>query len=235
MADYLIKSSTLSGIANAIRSKSGTDTEIPVSNMAPMINQITTIDGLIERSICEIVSDAELVSDYAFYENNTIIGAYLPKAVSVGRNAFTNCTKLTSVYLPMATSIGINGFANCSLLKSVYIPNVTTLSIVAFSNCSSIESLNLPLVSTLDGQALYNCSSLKSLILRAPGVVTINGSTVLKGTPIEAKTGYIYVPRALVDSYKADDTWKSFSTQIRALEDYTVNGTASGELDKNKI
>ena len=34
------------------------------------------------------------------------------------------------------------------------------------------------------------------------------------------KTGYIYVPRALVNSYKAATNWSTFASQIRAIEDY---------------
>lgn len=48
-------------------------------------------------------------------------------------------------------------------------------------------------------------------------------------------TGYIYVPRALVDTYKAATNWSTIADQFRALEDYTVDGTITGELDESKI
>ena len=53
--------------------------------------------------------------------------------------------------------------------------------------------------------------------------------------PIMKGEGYIYVPRALVDSYKVATNWSSWATQFRALEDYTVDGTTTGELDETKI
>lgn len=40
---------------------------------------------------------------------------------------------------------------------------------------------------------------------------------------------------ALVDSYKAATNWSTYATQFRALEDYTVDGTITGELDSTKI
>jgi hypothetical protein len=54
-------------------------------------------------------------------------------------------------------------------------------------------------------------------------------------TRIEKGTGYIYVPADLVDSYKAATNWSTFAAQFRALEDYTVDGTITGELDITKI
>lgn len=40
---------------------------------------------------------------------------------------------------------------------------------------------------------------------------------------------------ALVDSYKAATNWSTYADQIRALEDYTVDGTTTGALDETKI
>ena len=53
--------------------------------------------------------------------------------------------------------------------------------------------------------------------------------------PIASGAGYIYVPAALVDSYKVATNWSTYAAQFRALEDYTVDGTTMGELDPNKI
>jgi hypothetical protein len=45
----------------------------------------------------------------------------------------------------------------------------------------------------------------------------------------------IYVPSVLVDSYKAYTNWSAIAVNIHALEDYTVDGTITGELDEAKI
>ena len=39
-------------------------------------------------------------------------------------------------------------------------------------------------------------------------------------TKISSGSGYIYVPAALVDSYKAAGNWQYYADQIRAIEDY---------------
>jgi hypothetical protein len=54
-------------------------------------------------------------------------------------------------------------------------------------------------------------------------------------TKIASGTGYIYVPAARVNNYKSATYWKDYAAQIRALEDYTVDGTITGALDPNKI
>lgn len=53
--------------------------------------------------------------------------------------------------------------------------------------------------------------------------------------PDSLKDGYIYVPRALVEQYKVATNWTTLASQFRALEDYTVDGTITGELDESKI
>jgi hypothetical protein len=55
------------------------------------------------------------------------------------------------------------------------------------------------------------------------------------------KDGYFYVPRALLSDddatkdYRRATNWATYASQFRALEDYTVDGTITGDLDPNKI
>ena len=39
-------------------------------------------------------------------------------------------------------------------------------------------------------------------------------------TVIASGTGYVYVPSALVNSYKSATNWSTYADQIRAIEDY---------------
>ena len=105
----------------------------------------------------------------------------------------------------------------------------------AFSYCSNLTTADFPAVTNIDMNAFRSCSKLTALILRSEMMVNLNLTTALSSTPIASGTGYIYVPRALVDSYKAATNWSTYANQFRALEDYTVDGTTTGELDPNKI
>lgn len=53
--------------------------------------------------------------------------------------------------------------------------------------------------------------------------------------PNALKDCYIYVQSELVSSYQTASNWSTHSTQFRALEDYTVDGTIDGELDPIKV
>ena len=48
----------------------------------------------------------------------------------------------------------------------------------------------------------------------------LDNTNTFNSTPIASGTGYIYVPAALVDNYKAATNWSTYANQIRAIEDY---------------
>ena len=51
-------------------------------------------------------------------------------------------------------------------------------------------------------------------------MATLGNTNAFSNTPIKSGNGYIYVPAALVDSYKADSKWSTYANQIRAIEEY---------------
>lgn len=218
MSEYLIQEETLTGIADAIRVKTGGTASIPVSDMAGQIEGIETgggdVDSMIDRSITEISSNVVSIGSYAFYGCSALISVDIPVATSIGKSSFESCSKLTSVEIPVATSIGSYAFAYCSKLTSVDIPAAT-----------SIES-----------SAFYTCSKLNSLLLRNTGAVcTLASAYALSNSGVANGIGYIYVPSALIENYKAATNWSTYAARFRALEDYTVDGTTTGELDPEKI
>ena len=155
------------------------------------------IDELINRTVTEVSSNSGRINDYVFY----------------------GCTRLESIDLPAVTSIGSDAFYNCVALKSVEVPNVTSIGGSAFRLCTVLPSIDLPLTTSIGSNTFRNCGNLQSLILRSETVCTL-GTNVFTSTPIASGTGYIYVPSALVDSYKSETNWATYAAQIRAIEDY---------------
>ena len=131
----------------------------------------------------------------------------------IGDYALRNCSKLLKVDFPSVISIGTSGLVDCTKLKSARFQSVTNIMSYAFRSCSALTTLILGNLS---------CCSLAD-------------TNALNSTPIASGTGYIYVPRALVDSYKTASKWSTYANQFRALEDYTVDGTINGELDETKV
>ena len=62
----------------------------------------------------------------------------------------------------------------------------------------------------------------------------MSATSAFDSTPIKSGNGYIYVPFALIEQYKAATNWSTYAAQFRALEDYTVDGTITGGLDPAK-
>ena len=190
---------------------------------------------LVERTISGAYYNdrVESIGDYAFYGANKITSVSFLNVKTVGANAFQKCEILNTVNLPVATSIGNNAFSDCWALENVNIPLVTTIGSNAFSACNNkLKSLDLPAVTSIDANAFTNCYSLVAVIIRSGSVASLKNTSAFSGcvhllgttnatyNPSGLKDGYIYVPAALVDSYKAATNWSTYADQIRAIEDY---------------
>lgn len=120
------------------------------------------------------------------------------------------------------TYIGIQAFMACTALTSLKLPSVTSLGRSAFSGCTGLAKIDIgEKFSTIDGGVFYGCSHLETLILRKPSsVVKLSYVAALNNSGIASKKGYVYVPAALLESYKTATNWVSFASQLRAIEDY---------------
>lgn len=177
---------------------------------------------------------------------------------TIGKSAFRNCDKLKSINLPNVARVEEYGFYYCTALEAVDLPNVKSIGNYALSNCFRATYFNLPLLENVSSNGLrdnnkitmfdlprvgaiysngfYCCFNLNTLILRkSDAICTLGGTSAFSSTSISSSEGYIYVPSALVSTYKSATNWSTYATRFRALEDYTVDGTITGELDESKI
>ena len=199
-------------------------------------DEASMLDSLIDGSITEMTSNVESVREQCFYYCGKLKTINLPNATTVNRSAFDNCTSLTTLNIPKLTSINQYAFQNCYRLKMIKFPFVTGVGAYAFYRCSGIQIADFSVLTSSIGMNAFNsCSALKSFILRTGTMVSLSSINAFSGTPIASGTGYIYVPSALVDTYKSATNWSTYATQFRALENYTVDGTITGELDESKI
>lgn len=91
----------------------------------------------------------------------------------------------------------------------------------AFYGCTALTTVDVPNVTSISANAFEKCSALIALILRGDTVCSLVNTSALTGSAIASGTGYIYVPAALVDNYKAATNWSTYADQIRAIEDYS--------------
>ena len=111
---------------------------------------------------------------------------------------------------------------------------LTTTGQNSFNYCERLTLLDLPNLINISLQS-FERTNLTTLILRSDTMCKLSAVNALSYTPIMRKTGYIYVPASLIDSYKSATNWSTYANQFRAIEDYTVDGTITGELDETKI
>ena len=169
------------------------------TNTVDVVGDEALADSIIERTITE------------FKDNHVL---------TVGHGAFYYCTALTTVDLPEATKLAGSSFAECKSLASVSLPKVQTMSGYNFRNCTSLMFLDFPVLSSLGYNEFYSCTALETLILRNTEQVCKHSSDAFAFSKIAKGGGYIYVPSALVDAYKAATNWSTYADQIRASEDY---------------
>ena len=109
----------------------------------------------------------------------------------IGNYAFYSCSALTSVSFPVATSIGNSAFYSCSALTRVSFPVATSIGNSAFSSCSALTTMYI-------------------------GTESDTVCTLSNTNAIPSSVTDIYVPEALVESYKTATNWSNFADKIKA-------------------
>ena len=131
-----------------------------------------------------------------------------------------------SEFINTADIIGDDEMCDRLIMRTVteYKENrIASIRINGFRSCRELVVVDVPSVNSIERGAFHECVALTALILRGDTVCvlnTVNWSETFYNTPIKNGTGYIYVPRSLVDTYKAATNWSTYAAQIRAIEDY---------------
>lgn len=186
--------------------------------------------GVFVNTVNKIGEDAFVDSILA----HTFTELYDDRITQLGDRALYYNLSLTTVNLPNALTIGHQAFYYCSALVNVSLPKVTTVESSAFTYCKKLVTIDLPSV-TMINSPFSDCDALRHIILRSNTMCAVSSLTFSQYSPIGNGIGYVYVPSALFDTYKADTNWSKVSSRLRKLEDYTVDGTVTGALDTSKI
>ena len=192
--------------------------------------------------------DARNIYDSSFQNCTALTSVDFPNAIEIFPTVFSGCYKLASVNFPYVKTIGQAAFYNCEKLEKAIFPSVTIIGAQGFYYCKELVIADFPQLKKINNSNVFTgCRSLRAFILRSETLVSLSGSSVFTNcnrilgnydetyNPDYKQDGYFYVPRALVENYKAATNWAAYASQFRALEDYTVDGTITGALDPNKI
>ena len=157
------------------------------------------LENLITGTPIDIFYDTQITAINSNIFKSAKIGIInMPKVKSISFQAFQSCAATEIRFEGLQTwGQGSQFLAMGNLAKAVFGTSCSSLPAQCFNGCSKLATLVLP----------YN------------GVATI-GTDALKSTVIANGTGYVYVPSAQVDNYKANTSWATYADQIRAIEDY---------------
>ena len=167
-----------------------------------------------------------------FRECRNLVKANLPSAVgSVSTCAFYNCKSLYDLDMPNITAIDLSGFYGCSSLKKAIFPKATRMEGESFRHCSSLEIIDTSLLTAINGYRQFEGCKLNALILRNTATVcTLVESYTFLNSGIGKGTGWIYVPSSLLNRYKSATNWSAYAGRMLGIEDFTVDGTTTGEF-----
>ena len=196
MSDYLIESSTLEDIADAIRSKTGGSALINPEDMADEIDGLATItDGIVVKSRdangnpTEVDYYGDVVPTYCFGFNSygTVDNSlnyvqkinWMTEVKTIKSAAFCTC-KLQELTIPdtvTSVSWGTGGLANKStqLTKVDWLSSVD-LDYIAFTDDTALEVVNAPNIALVKNNAnnmaygaFKGCASLETVVLGSVG------------------------------------------------------------------
>jgi hypothetical protein len=177
-------------------------------------------DKLVSLVLPELVSIGSNIFCYA----NGLVSVNVSHVGKLGINAFAHCTALTKVDLSGLTTgetLGSSAFNDCTALSSVVLSSaVTRIKSSAFSGCTSLTALELPAsVAKIATWAFLNCSGFSTLIInKTDGVVTLESPATGSKEGVFHNTAAaltIYVPDALVETYKTATNWSAIVDKIK--------------------
>ena len=185
-------------------------------------NNLSTINLSTNVNISGTSYILSSVGDRAFQNASYLTNISLGSITSIGHYAFKGCTRLTSITLPNGLlSIGVNAFINCSLttinipssvtsiganafdsivsfgvpagtttfptsfagssITTFSIPSsVTSIPVGSFRNCTSLINVSLPpLLTSINGSTFQGCNNLSSITI--PNLTTYIGKYAFQG------------------------------------------------------
>lgn len=170
---------------------------------------------------------AKTIGNYAFRYCYGLTGdVVLPSTVtSIGQYSFANCDHMETFTATGAiSSLGTYTFNGASghvmALREIHMPNLGTGialnlnfgSTTAANACQHLEICDIGKAKSIAANTFANCYKLQTLIMRRTSVTTCANVNAFLNTPVRGRnslTAKIYVPSALIASYKAASVWST--------------------------
>lgn len=134
---------------------------------------------------------------------------------------FAYCSAMTSFSAPELQSVPYQMLYYCAALDEVVLPKVSSIGIGAFNYCSNLKKLDIGGAVTKINTAFMNsASAMEAFILRGVTSVPSLTASAVSSSAIAKGDCYVYVPKSLEETFKVASGWSTYSSKIRAIEDY---------------
>ena len=185
-------------------------------------NEDAVANQILDNSLRRLTSAVKTVSNKKFSSCTALEEVNLPSVEIVGSAAFTYCTNIRKVYMPVCKKIEDEAFGAWTPMttEKFYAPKLQELGTNALLSQSKLRRLDFHEIQRINKGALQSTKELKTLIIRSAEPCLLLNANALSDSPIKSGTGYIYVPRALIDVYRTATNWTVYAAQFRAIEDY---------------
>lgn len=173
---------------------------------------------------------AKTIGNYAFRYCYGLTGDItLPSTcTSIGQYSFASCKNMTKFTAPGSiTTLGTYTFVGASAdhkmtVTEIHLPNLGTSialnlnfgSTTAANACQQLQVVDIGKAKSIAANTFANCYKLQTLIMRRTSVTTCANVSAFLNTPLRgynSRTANIYVPKALIDTYKAASVWTTIN------------------------
>lgn len=144
---------------------------------------------------------------------------------SISAYGFYGRANLKSFESDSITTLRSYAFGYCTALESLESESITSVGDLAFVGCTALKKVDFKSTSpvTIGNAAFINCTALKDVIIRSSTVSVLSTDDGFQGTPIADGNGGIFVPAALVESYKSATNWVLHENNIFSIDDYPLD------------
>lgn len=200
--EYLVNSSDLTAVADAIRTKGGTSDALPFpGGFVSAVQAINAGGG----------SGIFGLSENDFLQSNGTLESYTNNEITAITTMPSPFGALKTKYLRFNNLIRLGGskFVSHGELLEFYAPALMNHDNFTWRYDNKLRILDIGL-SSISNYDCNGCSALEIIIIRnTDSVVNLGGTTpnFPSGTPFGDGTGTVYVPQALIESYKTATNW----------------------------
>lgn len=176
-------------------------------------NDFVKKDGV---SSINVDYESGAMRDYLFYGSTSLQTFNAPNFTGqIPANAFRSCTALTSVNFPKAATCGGNAFQGCTALETLVLPAINgSVGTDAFRGCTNMTAFDIYSPTQLGANSFNGNTKMSVLIIRKTGsIVSLGNVSAFSSTPFASSGsgGTIYVPSALINSYKSASNWSTIN------------------------